>query len=126
MKKFFIITTLLFTTNLFAQKAPVSVVSSEGRLVLANVIGQTLYTFDPDSQTESRCYEACAEKWPPLLLSAEEANALSGNLGFIERRNGLKQLTHNGSPVYTFYLDRAEGDALGDGLGSVWHIIRLY
>lgn len=126
MKEFLMITTLLFSANVLAQIAPVRVVSSEQNLVLATVTGQTLYTFAPDSQTESRCYEACAEKWPPLLLSEQEADKLSGKLGFIERRNGLKQLTHNGSPVYTFYLDRSSGDALGNGLGGVWHVIQLY
>ena len=46
--------------------------------VLADSIGKTLYTFDPDpiDGTASACNGKCAEIWPPVLLNDEEAESL--------------------------------------------------
>lgn len=97
---------------------------------LAHPSGLSLYTFVPDSESSSVCNGTCAEKWPPYILTDKEVEALSSQegdnkqkLGVIERDNGLKQLTINKRPVYLFYKDRRFQDALGDGLGNVWHIV---
>lgn len=93
--------------------------------VLADSIGKTLYTFDPDpvDGTAPACNGKCAEVWPPVLLSDEEAESLQAPYSVVTRTSGLKQLAHNGSPLYTYYLDRIAGDTLGDGIGGVWHIV---
>ncbi len=89
--------------------------------------GLSLYTFNMDSFNVSNCSGDCAEKWPPVLVDDAEALLLRQlswcRAHFIERENGLKQLTINGKPVYTYYLDRVLGDFKGDKLGGVWHLI---
>ena len=92
-------------------------------LYLGNQFGQTLYTFDIDSGTQSACNGACAEKWPPLLVNADEAKTLVAPYGVITRSSGLLQVTYQSKPIYTFFLDHAEGDDKGDGVGGVWHDI---
>jgi predicted lipoprotein with Yx(FWY)xxD motif len=57
------------------------------------------------------------------LVNAADAAALSPPYGTITRGSRLLQVTYQGKPLYTYYLDHAEGDDLGDGVGSVWHDI---
>jgi len=90
---------------------------------LTNSADQTLYTFDPDTAFESNCSGACAEKWPPLLLTNTEICVPP--MGFITRPDGLLQATFRGKPLYTYFADRARGDKLGNGLGGVWHIVEV-
>lgn len=95
-----------------------------GEKVRALPNGMVVYTFDIDGPGQSNCAGDCAEKWPPVLLTAAEAAAIQDpTLGTITRANRLIQLTVDGAPVYTFYLDRLAGDVLGDGAGGVWHVI---
>lgn len=93
--------------------------------VLSVPSGLTVYTFDPDVGGVPTCYDRCAEVWPPVTLSADEANALQAPLGVVQRRTGLRQLTYNGQPLYLFNLDRRSGDIKGDGVGTVWHLIEV-
>lgn len=88
---------------------------------LGTQFGQTLYTFDLDKAGSSVCTEVCAEKWPPLLVSPAEAATLVAPFGTITRSNGLLRVTHKGKPVYTYFLDHAEGD--DKGVGGVWNDI---
>lgn len=121
--------TLAFTSlGAAAQAAPltraVSVVEgSETHLYLGTAFGQTLYTFDRDANGQSACTQVCAEKWPPLLVSADTAASLVAPFATISRASQLLQVTYQGKPVYTYYLDHVEGDDLGDGVGGAWHDI---
>lgn len=91
-----------------------------------NDLNQVLYVFDIDKNTNkgSACNNACAEKWPPILLTKQEADKLpkENGLGSIIRDSSLIQLTINDRPVYTFYKDKSVLEANGHGLGGVWHI----
>ena len=90
---------------------------------LGTQFGQTLYTFDLDNGGNSACNQVCAEKWPPLLVNNVDAKTLVAPYGVITRTSGLPQVTYQGKPVYTYYLDHTEGDDLGNDVGSVWHDI---
>lgn len=96
---------------------------TETHVYLGTQFGQTLYTFDLDANGQSACNQACAEKWPPLLVSGADAASLAAPYGTITRSSGLKQVTFQNKPIYTYHLDHAEGDDKGDGVGSVWHDI---
>jgi predicted lipoprotein with Yx(FWY)xxD motif len=98
----------------------------DGRPILANSLAQTLYVFDPDqSAGKPTCNATCAEKWPPYILTNQEAATLQAPFAVTPRDNKLSQLTFHGRPVYLFYLDRAMGEVKGNGLGGVWHLISL-
>ena len=59
--------------------------------------------------------------WPPVPVA--EASSSSSDFGSIARADGLKQLTFRGQPVYFFGGDKDAGQANGDGMGGVWHVI---
>jgi predicted lipoprotein with Yx(FWY)xxD motif len=90
--------------------------------------GQSAYYFDLDSgaQGGTACRTTCAEKWPPVLITPDEEKSLTKDYGVLDRGNGLKQMTYNGHPLYTFYQDRVAGEVKGEGLGGVWHVVRNY
>ena len=46
-----------------------------------------------------------------------------GELGSIERADGVKQAAYNGIPLYTFAGDSAAGDINGEGVGGVWFVV---
>ncbi len=94
-------------------------VHAGGDKILTNKAGMTLYTFDKDSHNESVCYDACAEKWPPFIVSSD-AKAKKG-WGMAYRKDGSKQWTFNDQPLYTWIGDTNVGDTTGDGVGGVWH-----
>ena len=99
--------------------------------ILVNASGLTLYTFEIDSPTESKCTDSgCVTYWPPLTVNGLPAagSGVSGKLATITRPDGSQQLTYNGKPLYTFKLDQKPGDATGDGInqyGGVWHVVSL-
>lgn len=90
-------------------------------MVLATPAGITLYTFDMDKKGVSHCTNACAQTWPPFSAKAD-AQA-TGEFSVIKRADGSKQWSYEGKPLYTFVGDTAAGDANGNGIGGVWHIV---
>jgi len=81
----------------------------------------TLYTFDVDTDGVSNCAGECVENWPPYI--AMENDAEVGGFTKIMRDDGNMQWAYNNQPLYFFIGDTEKGDATGDGLGDVWHII---
>ncbi len=112
-----------------AQDQPSTVSLGETALgqVLVGPDGFTLYMFTPDALDMSNCYEACAERWPPLLVRNADAltvaEGLPGEVGLIERTTGTMQVTYNGQPLYYWFQDTAPGDTRGQGVGGVWWVV---
>lgn len=101
-------------------------VTAEGQHLLADTKGNTMYVFDLDQNKPTpACNGACAEVWPPYLLTGEEVQNLKAPLGVIVRDNKKPQLTYNGRPVYAYAFDRGAAATDGDGVGGVWHAIVL-
>ena len=98
--------------------APASLAAS--MLTAAN--GMTLYTFDNDKGGQSACYDQCAVNWPPYLVMGGEK--MDKDWTEVDRKDGTKQWAYDGKPVYFFKGDAAAGDAKGDGVKGVWHIVK--
>jgi predicted lipoprotein with Yx(FWY)xxD motif len=96
------------------------VVSDTGLLVDAN--GMTLYIFDKDTAGVSTCYDGCADSWPAYIADAGASAAAAFTL--VERNDGLAQWAVDGMPLYYWAGDQAPGDATGDGVGGVWHVVK--
>jgi predicted lipoprotein with Yx(FWY)xxD motif len=99
-----------------------------GATLLANSKGFVLYTFAPDTSTQSKCNGQCAHYWPPVTGPATAMSGVTGKLGVITRSDGTKQATYNGHPLYTYVGDTKPGEDKGNGLnlsGGVWHVITL-
>ncbi len=88
--------------------------------------GQTLYIFLDDIDGSSHCYDACAAQWPPLLTSElpradDELEARM--LSVTPRRDGTKQVTYNGYPLYYFARDIRPGDMKGQNYQDRWYVL---
>lgn len=102
------------------------VTNDEQEVLLTDSFGKTLYTFDLDiGSATSKCKGDCAEVWPPYILAEEEKATLVAPFGFVERVNKEVQLTYKGLPLYTYILDRNEGEDKGDNIGGVWHYVEV-
>ncbi|TCO53146.1 hypothetical protein [Actinocrispum wychmicini] len=94
-------------------------------VVLTDQEGRTLYRFDKDTAKPavSNCYGDCAQKWPPLLAAGKQLTFTGVDekaIGTVTRKDGTKQVTVNGWPMYTFAKDTAPGQFNGQGQGGTW------
>ncbi len=99
--------------------------SSLGKILVAATNKMTLYTYTRDTADTSNCYDACATAWPPFTITgAPVAGAgITGKLATTTRKDGSKQLTHNGKPLYFYNKDTKAGDTVGQNVGQVWFVI---
>lgn len=107
---------------LVATTAPTFAQTTEKGGLLRDPQGKTLYIFDKDSGGVSACYDACAANWPPYL--APQGAKATDTLTLHARKDGKMQWGLGGKPLYYFTPDSAAGDAKGDGVGGVWHVIK--
>jgi predicted lipoprotein with Yx(FWY)xxD motif len=89
--------------------------------------GWVLYRFDSDKVNQSSACEGdCAKIWPPALTSDGNAK-LSGidkdKVGTIDRKDGTKQLTIGGWPVYRYIGDKKPGQWKGQNVGGKWFVV---
>ena len=105
------------------------VAPSEFGPMLFDVTGQAIYLFDAESGSRPRCYDACAEAWPPVLTEgAPEATggARPGLLGTTRRADGSRQVTYAGHPLY-FYAHEGKNQVLCHDVeeyGGTWLVVR--
>ncbi|MBV9488012.1 MAG: hypothetical protein JO246_18405 [Frankiaceae bacterium] len=105
--------------------------TSLGRF-LVDSKGNTLYLFNKDNGTnKSACYHDCANDWPPLITNGKphaKGKVKQRLLGTTKRKNGDKQVTYKGSPLYYFSEDTTPGDMKGEGIkefGAEWTVISV-
>ncbi len=123
MTRIFLAAAALALVGTAAVAAPTATAKSDiGTVVTSAKNGLTLYTFRKDAKNQSNCYNDCAAAWPPFTAAAS-AKA-SGKLGIIDRKDGTRQWTLNGQPLYFWAGDQARGDVTGDGVGGVWDAVR--
>ncbi len=95
-------------------------------LYLTDSKGRTLYFFAKDVNGTSSCYGACAKKWPVFYV--EEIKPSPGldpnDFSVVTRKDGTKQITYKGWPLYYFFMDKKPGDIKGDGVKNVWYVAK--
>ena len=103
--------------------------SSFGRIVFDGR-GFALYAFTRDRARHSACVNACANKWPPYVVG-HRPNARRGVdaslLGTIMRRDGRRQATYAGKPLYYYVGDRKPLQVLCQNVrefGGLWLVVR--
>jgi predicted lipoprotein with Yx(FWY)xxD motif len=90
----------------------VTVGDSEFGEMLFDSNEQAIYIFENDREDESVCYGECADAWPPVFTDGEPRageGVDASLLGTIERRNGRRQVTYAGKPLY-FYAHEEPGE----------------
>lgn len=96
--------------------------------MLFDASGQAIYLFDKEGSTRPDCYGACAEAWPPVLTRGSPratASVRQQLLGVTERRDGSRQVTYGGHPLY-FYAHEGPGQVLCHNVvefGGRWLVV---
>ena len=109
-----------------SRPATVKVAHSDLGRILVDSHGHTLYLFKKDRGTKSACYGQCAKFWPPLRPGGKPRagrGARASMIGTTRRRDGSRQVTYNGHPLYGFAHDTKSGETNGEGLkafGARW------
>jgi predicted lipoprotein with Yx(FWY)xxD motif len=107
----------------------VKVVPSQYGPVVADGRGEAFYLFAGEKSSRSRCYGACADRWPPVLANGKPRAGPGGHsrlLGTTRRTDGKVQLTYAGHPMY-YYAGDAPGRILCQGVtefGGLWLVVR--
>jgi predicted lipoprotein with Yx(FWY)xxD motif len=74
--------------------------------------GFVLYAFTRDHR-RSACYGACAKAWPPYFAPKGALRVGAGLkrslLGTVKRKNGRRQVTYAGKPLYYYVGDTGPG-----------------
>jgi len=97
--------------------------------VLVTKSGMTLYLFKADSSKHSTCYGQCPANWPPLIKKGTlraGTGVKARLLGTTKRKNGQRQVTYKGHPLYRFKLDKSAGQTSGQGqkaFGAKWWVL---
>jgi predicted lipoprotein with Yx(FWY)xxD motif len=92
--------------------------------ILVDLKGRGLYTYDGDiDPTRSVCVNQCRLLWPPIAASAEARP--KGQFTVVDRPDGTRQWAYRGKPLYRWVSDQKRGDAGGDGIMGVWHLVKL-
>jgi len=123
------------TTELRATPRPpergrsIKVVRSQFGRILGDGRGQAVYFFDKEETRRSECYGECARAWPPVLTDGRPVagkGARARLLGTTKRRDGKRQVTYDGRPLY-YYVDDAPGRVLCHNVsefGGLWLVTR--
>lgn len=112
-------------------RATLIVKSSRYGPVIWDGRGFALYAFTRDRRGgPSRCYGSCAKAWP-VYYSKGALRAGKGVkqalLGTVRRRDGRRQVTYNGWPLYYYVGERSPGLILCqnvDEFGGIWLVVR--
>lgn len=98
-------------------------------MYLTDSKGRALYLFTADSKKQSKCYDACAKAWPPVILEGNLSAGKQVNISMLstmERKDGKKQVAYNGMPLYYYIKDQSKGQVTGQDIksfGGEWYLV---
>ncbi|MER7834742.1 hypothetical protein ABTY98_02225 [Streptomyces sp. NPDC096040] len=112
------------------QTATTTIVMAEAMTGMGSVVtddrGMTLYRYDKDESTPSKwtCSGACTKTWLPVIVqdSVQTSGVEKSLLGTVHR-NGMKQLTLAGWPLYRYSGDTKAEQANGQGKDNEWYAV---
>ncbi|MEZ5226411.1 MAG: hypothetical protein R2710_06960 [Acidimicrobiales bacterium] len=96
----------------------------DGRDVLVDSSGMSLYSFLKDDAGEPTCTDGCANAWPPLLVdSADLPAGLDAEIFSVVAAGDGFQLKAGKWPLYRFAGDAEPGQGNGQGSGGEWFLV---
>jgi predicted lipoprotein with Yx(FWY)xxD motif len=111
--------------------ATLTVRSTRFGRILFDGRGRALYGFTRDRRGgPSQCYGACARAWPVYFSGARlsaGAGVKRSLIGTTRRRDGRRQVTYNGWPLYYYVSDRRPGQVTCQNVeefGGLWLVVR--
>lgn len=90
---------------------------------------QAIYLFDVETTDEPKCYDDCAEAWPPVLTDGDPvagSKVEDSLLGTTDRTDGTVQVTYGGHPLY-YYAHEAPGEVKCHDIflnGGNWYVVK--
>lgn len=111
-----------------AKGTTITLAGSEFGTMLFDSKKQAIYVFQNDRPNESRCYDECAEAWPPVFTKGEpraRGGVKQALLGTVKRRDGGRQVTYAGKPLY-FYAHEQPGEVRCHNVnlnGGLWWVV---
>jgi predicted lipoprotein with Yx(FWY)xxD motif len=112
-------------------RATLTVRSSSYGPILFDGRGRALYAFTRDRRGgPSRCYGACARAWPVYFASGRLVvgkGVKRSLIGTTKRRDGRRQITYNGRPLYYYVGDKSPGQVSCQNVpefGGTWLVMR--
>jgi predicted lipoprotein with Yx(FWY)xxD motif len=121
---------LFATSTMAARPDAIGVRSTAYGRILVDGGGYALYAFTKDGRGASRCYSACAQAWPPLIVPRRPRatrGARTSLIGVTRRSDGRLQATYRGRPLYHYVGDRRPGQVLCQNVvefGGRWLVLR--
>jgi predicted lipoprotein with Yx(FWY)xxD motif len=102
-----------------------------GKVVLVNAQGHTLYAFMHDRRQRVTCTGSCASFWPPLKQKGTRKATARGSakaslIGSVKNPAGGRSVTYSKWPLYTYVGDTGAGTAKGEGKnlnGGRWYVL---
>ena len=91
--------------------------------------GQAIYLFDVETTSQPRCYDECAQAWPPVYADGSPVAGRGVDqdlLGTVRRREGRLQVTYGGHPLY-FYAHEGKHEVLCHDVflnGGTWYVVQ--
>jgi predicted lipoprotein with Yx(FWY)xxD motif len=120
------------TTLTIRDNVPLGRTGTRQADVLATAGGKTVYTLSGETTRHPKCTRAdgCLRIWRAVTVSGTadptKPSNVTGRLG-VWHRDGFRQVTLGGHPLYTFVGDTAAGLASGASLhsfGGTWNVVR--
>jgi predicted lipoprotein with Yx(FWY)xxD motif len=111
-----------------ATGAEIKVADSQFGEILFDGDDRAIYQFDKETSSNSECYGACADAWPPVLTDRDPQAGTGADaqlLGTTERDDSSTQITYAGHPLY-YYVDDPPGQVLCHGVdefGGLWLVV---
>jgi predicted lipoprotein with Yx(FWY)xxD motif len=88
--------------------------------------GMTLYRYDMDQANPSKwtCAGECTKTWMPVMVrDTVQTTGIEKSLLGTVHRNGMKQLTLGGWPLYRYMGDTQAGQMNGQAKDKMWHAV---
>jgi predicted lipoprotein with Yx(FWY)xxD motif len=112
-------------------RATLTVRSSNYGSILFDGKGRALYAFTRDRRGgASRCYGACARAWPVYFAGSRLVagkGVKRSLIGTVRRRDGRRQITYDGRPLYYYVGDKSAGQVSCQNVaefGGTWLVMR--
>ncbi len=101
--------------------------AGDGTKYLADSKGMTLYYFTLDTDGKSACYGDCEKAWPVFYAKdiTVSSDLSASDFGTITRKDGKKETTYKGWPLYYWVQDQNPGDMTGENVHGVWFILKV-
>lgn len=99
---------------------------SGGVPFLVDGYDMSLYLSLKDKPGQSNCTGDCLMTFKPLIASGRVvagSGVASNKLGILIHKDGSRQVTYAGAPLYTYVDDAKPGDINGQNLDGVWFLV---